>query len=110
MNEKFSYDPNLTTDESQQTKKNTQEPCLYKVIMHNDDYTPMAFVVSILQIVFQKNEQESTELMLEIHTKGSGVCGIYPYEVAHTKVVQIEQLAEQNEHPLRCTMEEIEPS
>ena len=88
-------------------KKKTRvtEPPLYSVILLNDDYTPMEFVVEILEKHFNKNHSEATELMLRVHNDGKAVCGIYPFEIAETKVGTINSLARQNGHPLQCTME-----
>lgn len=81
------------------------EPPLYKVILLNDDYTTMEFVVDILMSVFQKTIDEATTIMLAVHRQGSGVAGVYPYEIAETKVDTVHTLARDNGFPLRCTME-----
>lgn len=78
---------------------------MYKVILLNDDYTPMEFVVVVLQRFFRKNREEATQIMLHVHQKGIGVCGIYTREVAETKVRQVMMFAAENRHPLQCTME-----
>ncbi len=83
-----------------------KRPPLYQVILLNDDYTPMEFVVEILQSVFSMERTQATRVMLEVHTKGKGVCGVYTYEIAETKVAQVTTIAEQQHHPLLCTMEE----
>ena len=83
-----------------------KRPPLYRVILLNDDYTPMEFVVQILQKVFGLDRNTATRIMLEVHTKGKGVCGVYTYEIAETKVAQVTGLAQQHQHPLLCTMEE----
>ncbi|MDR8524200.1 MULTISPECIES: ATP-dependent Clp protease adapter ClpS [Shewanella] len=83
-----------------------KQPSMYKVILNNDDYTPMDFVIEILQLFFQKDEQQATEIMLAIHHKGKGICGIYPFGIAETKVAQVNQFARQNQHPLLCSLEE----
>ncbi|MBW0281770.1 ATP-dependent Clp protease adapter ClpS [Shewanella xiamenensis] len=80
-------------------------PSMYKVILNNDDYTPMDFVIEVLQIFFRKNEQEATDIMLTIHHQGKGICGIFPYGIAETKVIQVNQFARQNQHPLLCSLE-----
>ncbi|MCG9697009.1 ATP-dependent Clp protease adapter ClpS [Shewanella sp. Isolate11] len=80
-------------------------PSMYKVILNNDDYTPMDFVIEVLQLFFKKNEQEATDIMLAIHHKGKGVCGIFPFGIAETKVAQVNQFARQNQHPLLCSLE-----
>lgn len=83
-----------------------KRPPLYRVILLNDDYTPMEFVVRVLEKVFGLDRSTATRIMLEVHTKGKGVCGVYTYEIAETKVAQVTGLAQQNQHPLLCTMEE----
>jgi len=83
----------------------TRKPAMYKVLMLNDDYTPMEFVVHVLERFFQKNRDEATRIMLHVHKRGVGVCGVYTYEVAETKVTQVMDLARQNQHPLQCTIE-----
>ena len=80
-------------------------PSMYKVILNNDDYTPMDFVIEVLQIFFRKNEQEATDIMLTIHHQGKGICGIFAYGIAETKVIQVNQFARQNQHPLLCSLE-----
>ena len=86
-----------------QTK--TQQPPRYKVLLMNDDYTPMDFVVHILKIFFSMNEQEAERIMWLIHTKGKAVCGVYPFDIAETKRTQVNNFAQQHENPLMCTME-----
>ncbi len=83
----------------------TRKPAMYKVLMLNDDYTPMEFVVHVLERFFQKNREEATQIMLHVHRRGVGVCGVFTYEVAETKVTQVMDLARQNQHPLQCTIE-----
>ena len=83
----------------------TKRPSMYKVILHNDNYTPMEFVVDILQSVFKKNHVEAHEIMLAVQQKGIGICGIFPYEVAETKVAQVSDAARDAQHPLKCTLE-----
>ena len=83
----------------------TKKPSLYKVLMLNDDYTPMEFVVHALQRFFNKGHEEAVQIMLHVHQKGVGVCGVYTYEVAETKVNQVMDLARQHQHPLQCTIE-----
>jgi ATP-dependent Clp protease adaptor protein ClpS len=80
-------------------------PSLYKVLLHNDDFTPMDFVVMILENYFGKDRAAATEVMLAVHHKGVGVCGVYPFEIAETKVSIVMECARENEHPLQCTME-----
>jgi ATP-dependent Clp protease adaptor protein ClpS len=83
-----------------------QRPSLYRVILLNDDYTPMEFVVEILESVFAMERNRATRVMLEVHTKGRGICGVFTYEIAETKVAQVMGIAQQQQHPLLCTMEE----
>ncbi|HXZ53297.1 MAG TPA: ATP-dependent Clp protease adapter ClpS, partial [Burkholderiales bacterium] len=78
---------------------------LYKVILLNDDYTPMEFVVRVLERFFHKNREEATRIMLQVHTKGMGVCGVFARDVAETKVRQVMLSAQEQQHPLQCTME-----
>ncbi len=87
------------------TRTKTKKPTPYKVLMLNDDYTPMEFVVLCLQRFFRMNIEEATQVMLHVHQKGVGVCGIFSYEVAETKVSQVTDFARQNQHPLQCTLE-----
>ena len=86
-------------------KPKTKKPSMYKVLMLNDDYTPMEFVVHILERFFNKNRQEATRIMWHVHKRGVGVCGVYTYEVAETKVTQVMDFARQHQHPLQCTLE-----
>ena len=78
---------------------------MYKVLLLNDDYTPMEFVVLILERIFRRSSEEATQIMLHVHQKGVGVCGVYTYEIAETKVNQVVEIARHNQHPLQCTME-----
>ena len=87
------------------TRPKTRKPAMYKVLMLNDDYTPMEFVVHVLERFFQKSREEATRIMLHVHRRGVGVCGVFTYEVAETKVTQVMDLARQNQHPLQCTIE-----
>ena len=87
------------------TKPQTKKPSLYKVLMLNDDYTPMEFVVHILESFFRKSREESTQVMLNVHRRGIGVCGVYTYEVAETKVTEVVEFARRQEHPLQLTLE-----
>jgi ATP-dependent Clp protease adaptor protein ClpS len=89
-----------------ETEKKLKKPPLYKVLLHNDDYTTKEFVVQVLQYVFHKEQTEAVQIMLHVHRKGIGVAGVYSYEIAETKVAVVESLARQNEYPLKCTMEE----
>jgi ATP-dependent Clp protease adaptor protein ClpS len=87
------------------TKPKTQRPNLYRVLLLNDDYTPMEFVVLVLQDVFNKTREEATTIMYHVHQKGVGECGVFPYEVAETKVTRVMDTARKNQHPLQCVME-----
>ncbi|MBP7066201.1 ATP-dependent Clp protease adapter ClpS [Ferrovibrio sp.] len=87
------------------TKPKTQKPPMYKVLLLNDDYTPMEFVVHVLERFFNKPREEATQIMLHVHQKGVGICGVFTYEVAETKVTQVVDFARQHQHPLQCTME-----
>jgi ATP-dependent Clp protease adaptor protein ClpS len=87
------------------TRPQTKKPAMYRVLLLNDDFTPMDFVVHVLEKFFGKNRQEATEIMLHVHRRGVGVCGIYTYEVAETKVNLVMDYARKNEHPLQCTLE-----
>ncbi len=82
-----------------------KRPRLYRVVLHNDDYTTMEFVVQVLMDVFHKSRDEATHIMLHVHTRGRGVCGVFTREVAETKVARVLELAREEEHPLLCTME-----
>jgi ATP-dependent Clp protease adaptor protein ClpS len=87
------------------TRTRTKKPTPYRVLMLNDDYTPMEFVVLVLQRFFRMNIEEATRVMLHVHQRGVGVCGVFSYEVAETKVGQVTDFARQNQHPLQCTLE-----
>jgi ATP-dependent Clp protease adaptor protein ClpS len=87
------------------TRTQTKRPNMYRVLLLNDDYTPMEFVVSILQAFFSKDAQEATQIMLQVHHNGVGECGVYTYEIAETKVSQVMDHARKNQHPLQCIME-----
>ena len=87
------------------TRTRTKSPSPYKVLMLNDDYTPMEFVVQVLQSFFKMSIEDATRVMLHVHQRGVGVCGIFRYEVAETKVAQVIDFARQNQHPLQCTLE-----
>ncbi|MBO9713416.1 ATP-dependent Clp protease adapter ClpS [Sphingomonas sp.] len=87
------------------TRTRTKKPTPYRVLMLNDDYTPMEFVVLVLQRFFRMTVEEATQVMLHVHQRGVGVCGVFSYEVAETKVSQVIDFARQNQHPLQCTLE-----
>ncbi|HEX9852375.1 MAG TPA: ATP-dependent Clp protease adapter ClpS [Woeseiaceae bacterium] len=98
-----SDDHNLALEEARPRLK---RPSLYRVVLINDDFTPMEFVVEVLQSIFGMERTRATRVMLEVHTKGKGVCGVYSYDIAETKVAQVAGIAQQQQHPLLCTMEE----
>lgn len=87
------------------TRTRPKKPSMFKVLMLNDDYTPMEFVVMVLKRFFHMDLEQATRVMLHVHQKGVGVCGIFPYEIAETKVNQVMDFARQNQHPLQCTLE-----
>lgn len=88
-----------------ETRIRTRKPSLYRVLLLNDDYTPMEFVVFVLERFFNRSREQATRIMLHVHQKGVGLCGVYTYEVAETKVAQVLDLARRHEHPLQCVME-----
>ena len=101
---------NNNQDESQRgllldSKPKTKKPSMYNVLLLNDDYTPMEFVVTVLDKVFNKKAEEATQIMLHVHKKGIGVCGTFTYEVAESKCKAVLDMAKKSEHPLQCTME-----
>ncbi len=99
------YHPESEGDVTSEVDEEITEPPMYKVLLHNDDYTTMEFVVQILLIVFHKSYEDATRIMLNVHRSGIGVCGIFTHEVAETKVDLVHTLARENEFPLKCTME-----
>lgn len=92
--------------ELQEAKPKVKRPPLYKVMLLNDDYTPMEFVVQVLESFFRMDREKATQVMLHVHTRGVGVCGLFTREIAETKVSQVNDYARSNQHPLLCTMEE----
>lgn len=90
----------------EEARPRLKKPPLYRVVLLNDDYTPMEFVVQVLQKIFSMDRSTATRVMLEVHTKGKGICGVFTFEIAETKVAQVTGLAQQHQHPLLCTMEE----
>ena len=90
----------------ERTKTKLVPPSMYNVLLHNDDYTPMDFVVEILIEIFRKDELTATKLMLEVHNLGKAICGVYTYEIAETKIARVHELAQQFEYPLQASMEE----
>ena len=111
----YDKDDNMTDDDRKNgggqsqlvldSRTSTKKPSMYKVIMLNDDYTPMEFVIHVLQRFFQKDAEAATRIMLHVHNHGVGECGVYTYEVAETKVTQVMDFARQHQHPLQCVME-----
>ncbi len=98
-------DTNFESGTVTKTRPKTKRPNLYRVLLLNDDYTPMEFVVLVLQDVFNKSREDAMRIMLHVHQKGVGECGVYPYEVAETKVTRVMDTARKNQHPLQCVME-----
>ncbi|MGB8276165.1 MAG: ATP-dependent Clp protease adapter ClpS [Alphaproteobacteria bacterium] len=94
-----------TTKVVVKTRPKTKKPAMYRVILLNDDYTPMEFVVRVLERFFNKSHEEATQIMLHVHRRGVGLCGVYTYEVAETKVSQVVDFARRHQHPLQCTLE-----
>lgn len=90
--------------ETEETIK-VKKPSMYRVLLHNDDYTPMEFVTQIIMTIFGKTREESERIMLAVHTSGVGLVGVYTFDIAHTKQLQVEQAARENEHPLKCSIE-----
>ncbi len=85
----------------------TAPPPMYQVVLLNDDYTPMEFVVDVLQRFFGKNQDEATRIMLQVHHEGKGICGIYPHDIAASRIAQVSRYARSRQHPLQCTMEPV---
>jgi ATP-dependent Clp protease adaptor protein ClpS len=100
------YDPELDDAVITESKQKVEKPPLYKVLLHNDNYTTMDFVVVILISVFHHSEGDAIRIMLQVHNKGMGVAGVFTHEIAETKVAQVTELAQRHEFPLLCTMEE----
>ena len=99
------YSPELEEDVVSEVRDDIDEPSRYKVLLHNDDYTTMEFVVEILMLVFKKSPEDAVRIMLNVHHKGIGICGVYTFEVSETKVNTVHTLARQYGFPLKCTME-----
>jgi ATP-dependent Clp protease adaptor protein ClpS len=97
------FEGSVLTDKKQEV----DEPSLYKVILHNDDYTTMDFVVLVLEVIFHKNSLEANRIMLNVHQQGVGMAGVYPRDVAETKVIMVHELARQQEFPLKCSIEKV---
>lgn len=100
---KSDYEDGLVVQEA---KPKLKRPPLFKVLLLNDDFTPMEFVVQILEQFFGMSREKATQIMLHVHTRGRGVCGVYTYEIAETKVAQVNEFSRRHQHPLLCTMEE----
>ena len=98
-------DPGNGVGVATRTRTRTKKPSLYKVLLLNDDYTPMEFVVHILEKFFAKSREDAVEVMLHVHRHGVGICGVFTYEVAETKVAQVIEFSRRHQHPLQCTME-----
>lgn len=106
MSKKISHSPNYDDGLAlEEAKPKLKKPPMYKVVLINDDYTPMEFVVHVLEAFFGMNREKATHIMLNVHTQGKGVCGIYTRDVAETKVAQVNEYSKQNQHPLLCTLE-----
>jgi len=93
-------------DLDQENETDVTEPTMYKVLLHNDDYTPMDFVVFVLKKFFNKSDIEAYQIMMDVHEKGLGLAGVYSFEIAETKVTQVNQFSKQNEYPLKTSLEE----
>ncbi len=89
----------------EEVRPEIKRPPMYKVVLLNDDFTPMEFVVEVLRVFFGMSHDRATQIMLNVHTRGKGVCGVYTFEIAETKVVRVNEFSRQNEHPLKCSME-----
>jgi ATP-dependent Clp protease adaptor protein ClpS len=99
------YIPEIEEEADSDVKDDVREPPMYKVLIHNDDYTTMEFVVEVLMLIFNKSPEEAVGIMLNVHRKGIGICGVYTFEVSETKVNTVHSIARQNGFPLKCTME-----
>ncbi len=105
MGEHKQDDGTPTTSVVTKSRPKTKKPSMYKVLLLNDDYTPMEFVVLVLERFFHKSQEDATRIMLHVHQRGVGICGVYPFDVAETKVTQVTDFSRRHEHPLQCTME-----
>lgn len=90
-----------------ENEEQLKEPSMYKVLIINDDYTPMDFVVDVLIRFFRMGEEQATQVMMNVHTRGKGVCGVFTHEIAETKMIQVNQYSKQHKHPLLCVIEEV---
>jgi len=102
----MTQEPGTLSDAGAKTDQEVREPKMYRVILHNDDYTTMDFVVEVLIRIFRKPAAEATRIMLDVHRKGKGICGVYPYDIAATRVAQVREMARTREFPLKCSLEE----
>ncbi|HEY8596054.1 MAG TPA: ATP-dependent Clp protease adapter ClpS [Devosiaceae bacterium] len=103
--DKKSGKSNIDSGVATKARPKTKRPSMYRVLLLNDDYTPMEFVVLVLQDVFNKSREDAMQIMLHVHNQGVGECGVFPYEVAETKVTRVMDIARKNQHPLQCVME-----
>jgi ATP-dependent Clp protease adaptor protein ClpS len=101
------HDDLFDRDLAQDSETDLDEPGMYRVILHNDHYTTMDFVVEVLTKIFQKTAAEATKIMLDVHRKGQGICGLYTYDLAVTKVSQVHQMAKRHNFPLKCSYEPV---
>lgn len=101
------YNPGLQGETSLNQRQELKEPPMFRVLLHNDDYTTMEFVVDVLTNVFHKNHEEAIQIMLKVHQEGVGVCGVYPFDIAQTKVNSVLRLATEHEFPLKSTLEQV---
>ena len=99
------YNPELEEGVDSEIRDEVREPPMYRVLLHNDDYTTMDFVVEILMLIFNKSPEEAVNIMLNVHRKGMGLCGVYTYEVSETKIETVHAIAREQGFPLKCTME-----
>lgn len=106
MAEDFEYDDDLDSGIAEATKDNVKEPEMYKVVLLNDHFTSMDFVVQVISIVFHKSVIEANKIMMDVHKKGKGIVGVYTYDIAATKIMQVNHMAREKQFPLKCVMEE----
>ena len=106
MSDQHDRDTDIDHGTITETEKKTKQPPLYKVLLHNDDYTTMEFVIYVLESIFHKSPSDAMRIMLHVHNNGFGVCGVYTHEIAETKITRVHDLASQYEYPLKATMEE----
>ena len=105
MSEQNGESGGVVTETRKKTKEKTRPPRMFRVLLHNDDYTTREFVVEVLRTIFHKNEAEAVEIMLSVHNNGVGIAGIFPHDIAETKALTVEQLARRNGYPLRLSVE-----